>query len=105
MSDFGVARFVPGDAGEIVFGLKIFEADIPNERAESFDGIDFVALSADETKAEIFVGVFGETSFTIGGVVVAGVFEGFKTGIAQGGCASLIGRRDGTQFRGPLGAG
>ena len=67
MADFGVARLVPGDAGEFVFGLEILKANVPNERAERFDGIDFIALRANEPEANIFVGILWKTSFAIGG--------------------------------------
>src|ERR1051325_9511900 len=90
MADFGVARFVPGNARQVVFGLEILEANVPNECAERFDGIDFIALRANETQANVFVGIFWKTGFAVGSVVIAGVLECVKTRIAQGDRASLI---------------
>src|SRR5881397_3596419 len=89
MADLGVARFIPGDAPQIVFGLEIFEANVPNERAERFDGVDFVALRADEAQPDIFVGILRETRFAISRIVVARVLECFETRVANGDRAAL----------------
>ena len=89
MANFGMPGFVPRYAGKVIFGLKIFKPNVPDERAEGFDGIDFVALGADKTKADVFVGVFWKTSFAIGCIVVAGVFEGVEARIAERDRAAL----------------
>src|ERR1051325_6968713 len=89
MANFGVTGFVPGDARQIVFGLEIFEPYVPDECAEGLDGVDLVALGADKTKADVFVGVFWKTSFAIGCIIVAGVFEGVEARIAERDCAAL----------------
>src|SRR5687767_11407162 len=89
MANFGMSGFVPGDPSQIVFGLEITEADVPKESAEGFDGIDLVALGANETEAEIFIGILGEPFLAIGGVVVAGVFERVEADIAERAGAAL----------------
>src|SRR5262245_43380212 len=61
MSDFSVPRLVPRNPREIVFGIEIFKSNVPDESAEGFDGIDFVPLSANETQADAFIGIFGIT--------------------------------------------
>tara|TARA_Y100000385_G_scaffold260875_1_gene291137 strand:- start:79 stop:234 length:156 start_codon:yes stop_codon:yes gene_type:complete len=50
MTYFGVSRFIPSDAGEIVFCIEIFEADVPHKGAKGFDCVDFITLGADEAK-------------------------------------------------------
>ena len=80
MPDLGVARLVPGDAREVVLGIEILEADVPEERAERLDRVDLVALGADEAQADGLVGVCVEARLAVGLVVVAGVREGERSG-------------------------
>ena len=84
MTNLSVARFVPGDAREVILGLEVFEADVPNEGAKGFDGVHFVALGANETKAEVLVGIFWESRRAVGSIVVSRVFKGLEAHIAQG---------------------
>src|SRR5713226_4414097 len=83
MADLSVPRFIPGDPRQVVFGLKILEANVPNEGAERLDGIHLVALRANETKAQVLVGILGKAFLLICRVVVASVLEGVKPRIAQ----------------------
>src|SRR5439155_13873831 len=89
VTDLGVARLVPGDAREVVLGLKILEPNVPDERAERLDGIDFVALRANEPQAKGFVGIFWEPLLSVGGVVVTGVLESVEARVAQWHSAAL----------------
>src|SRR5882762_6081802 len=83
MANLCVARFVPGDARKIIFRPKIFEPNVPDERTERLDGVDFITLRADEAQAQILVGVLRKTRRRVGRVVVAGVFERLEADIAQ----------------------
>src|SRR5206468_11294129 len=84
MTDFRVPGFVPGNSGQIVFGLEILEPNVPDECAEGLDGVHFIALRAHETEAEVFIRILGEARLAVGSVVVAGVLECLETNIAQG---------------------
>ena len=84
MPDLGVARLVPRDPREIVLGVEILEADVPDERPERLDGVDFVALRAHEAHPVGLVGVRREARAAVGLVVVAGVLEGDEARVAQG---------------------
>src|SRR5438067_2162798 len=83
MPDLRVPRFIPGDPRQVVFGLEIFEANVPNESAKRLDGIDLVALSANEAKAQVLVGILRKAFLLICRVVVASVLEGVKPRIPQ----------------------
>ena len=75
MADLRVAGFVPGDPGEVVFRFEVEEADVPQERAEGLDRVDFVALGAQETQPQTLVRVGGKAWLAVGHIVVAGVME------------------------------
>ena len=69
--------------------MKILEPNVPDERAERLDGIDFVALRANEPQAKGFVGIFWEPLLSVGGVVVTGVLESVEARVAQWHSAAL----------------
>src|SRR6185503_9554027 len=48
MANLGVPRLIPGDSRQIVLGVEIFKANVPNERAKGFNGIHLIALRADK---------------------------------------------------------
>ena len=88
MPDLRVPRFIPRDPRQVVFGLEIFEANVPNESAKRLDGIHLVALRANEAKAQVLVGILGKAFLLIRRVVVAGVLKRVKARIAQRYCSS-----------------
>src|SRR6266496_4095316 len=88
MPNLGMPRFIPGDPRQVIFGLKILEANVPNESAECLNGIDLIALCADETKTQVLVGIFGKAFLLIRRVIVAGVLKRVETHIAQRYCPS-----------------
>ena len=73
VAHLSVACLIPCDAGEVVLGLEVLEAHVPDECAEGLDGIDFVALGADEAEPFILVGIGGVAGLAVGDVVVAGI--------------------------------
>src|SRR6185503_6381203 len=83
VADLSVARLVPRDPRKVILGLKILETNIPDERAERLDRIHFVALRANESKAECFIGILWKTLLPISRVVVPRVFEGVESRVAH----------------------
>src|SRR5437588_8830585 len=104
MPDLRVPRFIPRDPCQVVFGLEIFEANVPNESAKRLDGIDLVALRANEAKAQVLVGILGKAFLLICRVVVASVLEGVKPRIPQRYRAARERLGIGSQWLGPFSA-
>src|ERR1043166_9198388 len=63
--------------------LEIPESNVPDERAKRFNGIYFIALSANEPQTNILVGIFWEPGGAIGGIIVTGVFEGVEAHVTM----------------------
>src|SRR5690242_15241733 len=89
VSDFRVARLVPRDSSQVVLSLKILEANVPNESSEGFDGINLVPLGANESQAQVLIGILWKPRRAIRRVVIARVFKRLEPHIAQGCRAAL----------------
>src|ERR1041385_68481 len=88
MSNLRVPCLVPGNPRQVVFGLEIFETYVPNKRAESLDGINFIALGANEAQSQRFIRFFWIAFLAVCNFIVAGVFERIKAYIPQRHCPS-----------------
>src|SRR5258706_6579385 len=104
MTNFSVSRFIPCDPSQVVLGLKILEANVPNEGAERLDGIDLVALCANETKTQALVGILGKAFLLIRRIVIAGVLERVEAYIPQRCRAARERFEIDSQWRGPFSA-
>jgi hypothetical protein len=81
--------------------------NVPDEGAKGFDGVHFVALSANEAQPQILVGIFWEPRLSVSGIVIASIFESVEARIAQRRRAALKGlardsQRSGSSVRGSV---
>src|SRR5262245_65830028 len=83
MANFRVTRLIPGNAREIVLGLKVLKSNVPQERPKRLNRVHFVALSTYESQTEILIRVGWEAGFAIRQIVVAGVFECVESRVPQ----------------------
>ena len=92
--------------GQIVLGLEVAEADVPEECAERLDRVDLVVLRAEETQPQILVRTGGKPRLAVGNVVITGVGERDEPRIALRASLAFEGPLDAPQrFGGPRSAG
>src|SRR5262249_5156801 len=77
------------DSSQVIFGLEILEANVPDKGSESLNGIHFVPLCADKSEPQVLVRIFWKALLSICRVVVACVFESVEAHVAQRHSASL----------------